>query len=105
MVRAASRLGALSLLLLAYAGLSVLFWLALVPQLSPLFVPFASSVAGPPAMLLWGREALVPFAIASTVLFFLLYRALPLQQRHRLWLAAALAVWLISGWLSYAVSI
>ncbi len=95
----------LSLILLVYIVLSSLFWFDAIPTPPQNAIVIASSVAGPPAMLLWGRDALLPFALATLLLFFLLYRALGLRQHYRLWFAAAVAVWLVSGFLSYAVSI
>jgi hypothetical protein len=56
-------------------------------------------------MLVWGREALVPFCIASALFLFMLYRALLFTGSCRFYFAGALAVWLLSGFLSYAVSI
>src|SRR6266566_4583872 len=105
MVRTASRLAALSVLLLGYAALSVMFWFALVPPFSASLVPIVSTLAGPPALLLWGHAAVGVFTIASVVLLFLVYCGLRSQQgRSRVWFGAAVAVWLISGFLSFAMS-
>ena len=93
------------LLLAVYVGLSLLFWFQFVPPAPTSLVIFLSTVSGPPIMLVWGREALVPFCIASALFLFLLYRALLFTRRYRLYFAGALLIWLFSGFLSYAISI
>jgi hypothetical protein len=92
-------------LLVVYLGLSLLFWFQFDPPVSPSLVILLSTVSGPPIMLVWGREALVPFCIASALFLFLLYRALLFTRRCRFYFAGALVVWLFSGFLSYAISI
>ena len=105
MVSAIPRPAILSALVVTYLGVSAICWFGVVPSVAPALVPFASSLVGPPAMLLWGRGAVIPFAVASVLLFVALYRALRDSRRLRLWLIAAAVVWLGSGFYSYAVSI
>jgi hypothetical protein len=93
------------LLLVVYLELSLLFWFQFVPPVPPSLVIFLSTVSGPPIILVWGHEALVPFCIASALFLFLLYRALLFSRRCRFYFAGALFVWLFSGFLSYAISI
>lgn len=93
------------LLLVGYLGLSLLFWFQFVPPVPPSLVILLSALSGPPIMLVWGREALVPFCIASALFLFLLYRALLFTRRCPFFFAGALLVWLFSGLLSYAISI
>ena len=86
-------------LLIVYLGLSLLFWFQFEPPGLVIFV------SGPPIMLVWGREALVPYCIASALFLFLLYRALLFTRRWGFYFAGALLVWLFSSFLSYAISL
>jgi hypothetical protein len=105
MVQMMSPVATRFLLLIIYLGLSLLFWFQFVPPVPSSLVIFFSTVSGPPIMLVWGREALVPFCIASALFLFLLYRALLFTRRCRFYFAGALVVWLVSGLLCYAISI
>jgi hypothetical protein len=89
-------------LLLAYTAVSVMFSFALVPTLPAAVVPVVATLAGPPALLLWGRQALGLFAFASVLLVVLVYCGL--RSRSKAWFVAAVAVWLLSGFLSFAMS-
>ena len=95
----------LSALLLGYVALSAACWFALVPPVSARLVPIVSTLAGPPASLLWGREGITAFAIESLVLILLAYCGARSQRHSFAWFAAAVAVWLVSGFLSFAVSV
>jgi hypothetical protein len=105
MVQMMSPIAPRLLLLAVYVGLSLLFWFQFAPPVPTSLVIFFSTVSGPPIRLVWGREALVPFCIASALFLFLLYRALLFSRRCRFYFAGALLVWLFSGFLSYAFSI
>jgi hypothetical protein len=93
-------------LLLGYSALSIVCWFALVPPVPAPLVPIVATLAGPPALLLWGHQAIAAFAIASAVVLLLVSCGLRSQQTRALvWFGAAVAAWLISGFLSFALSI
>jgi hypothetical protein len=97
-----------------YSGLSIVCyalpsWVALiVPTAST--APFVLAVLGPPAMLLWGAEALTAFGWASAILVIpVLFTVAtswtdPWSGLCLFWGCIALTVWLACGWSSWLVS-
>jgi hypothetical protein len=70
---------------------------------SAVIIPVVT-LSGPPAMLVWGAETLRAFSIASAAVFILLLCGLRVREYRRVYFSAALVVWLISGFSSFAVS-
>jgi membrane-bound metal-dependent hydrolase YbcI (DUF457 family) len=105
MVNAAPRLVTLCVLLLGYGAISVACWFTLVPPVAAPLVPIVATLVGPPASLLWGHRGITAFAIASAILFLFAYYGMRSHSHSFAWFGAAVAVLLISGFLSFAVSV
>ncbi len=98
---------------LAYAALSVvsLVILLFARPVSPAPSRLLCTVVGPPAWLVWGVHAWLPFAVGSLGVVCILGVSLFLWQRMRMGpalavgVAAALAFWLASGWLAWVVTL